>query len=67
MEEDDKYLAYFDKRYVETIEQENNTLRTKIYQLQNAFYAQQMKSSTLVEYLAKANNELRWHLSVLVL
>jgi hypothetical protein len=53
MEEDEKYLAYFDKRYVETIEQENQLFRTQIYQLQNALYTEQMKSSALVEYIAK--------------
>jgi hypothetical protein len=53
MEEDEKYLAYFDKRYVQTMEQENQLFRAQIYQLQNAFCSEQMKSSALVEYIAK--------------
>ena len=51
MIKDDQNLAYFDKRYVQTIEQENQSFRTQIYQLQNAFYNEQMKASALVEYI----------------
>jgi len=57
MEQDDKYLAYFDKRYVETIEKENYLLRTQIYQLQNALYLENIKSSTLEENIGKLNQE----------
>lgn len=57
MEQDDKYLAYFDKRYVETIEKENYLLRTQIYQLQNEFYIEKIKSSTLEENIVKLNQE----------
>jgi hypothetical protein len=53
MEKDDHYLAYFDKRYVQTIEEENQLFRREIYQLQNALYTEQIKSSALVEYIAK--------------
>ena len=57
MEEEDKYLAYFDKRYVDTIEQENQLLRTQIYQLHNAYYSELMKSSALEDSLNKKQKE----------
>jgi len=53
MEDDDKYLAYFDKRYVNSIEQENQLLRTQIYQLHNAYYNELMKSSALGDSINK--------------
>jgi hypothetical protein len=55
MIKDDQNLAYFDKRYVQTIEEENYSLRIQICQLQNAFYNEQMKASSLVEYITKLN------------
>ena len=57
IKEDDQYLAYFDKRYVETIEKENNLFRTQILQIQNAYLAEQMKSATLADYIQKLNKE----------
>ena len=49
LKEEDNNLAYFDKRYVQTLEQENYLFRTQIFNLQNAYYLEKMNSSTLVK------------------
>jgi len=54
-DEQDNYLAYFDKRYVETIEKENYLFRNQLFQLQNAYYIEQLKSASLEDNIGKSN------------
>jgi hypothetical protein len=53
MKKDDQHLSYFDKRYIQTIEEENNIFRNQIYALQNALYTEHMKTVALVDYIKK--------------
>jgi hypothetical protein len=49
MEIDDYHLATFDTRYVETLEQDNEMLRSQLAYFQNLYYTETIKSHTLVD------------------
>ena len=49
MDIDDFHLATFDSRYVESLEQENQMLRSQVAYFQNLYFTETIKSQTLVD------------------
>jgi hypothetical protein len=49
MKMDDMYLSTFDTRYVQTLEQECEMLRSQVAYLQNLYYTETIKSQTLAD------------------
>jgi hypothetical protein len=57
MEEEDHCLISIDGRYVQELEQANNELRMQLAQMQNAYYAECIKSQSLAQALQMVNNK----------
>jgi hypothetical protein len=57
MQEDDQYLASFDWRYVQQLEQENMSIRMQLNQLQCALFAEQTRVLTLFDSLKIVSQE----------
>jgi hypothetical protein len=57
IEEEERYLANFDSRYVETLEAENMNLRAQLAWFQNALSIEQIKSQALAEAFGKIKKE----------
>ena len=57
MQEDDQFLASFDWRYVQQLEQENTGFHMQISQLQSALFAEQTRVQTLFETLKIVSQE----------
>lgn len=56
-EEDDKYLATIDVRYVKTIEDENIMLRNQLAYFQNLYWSETIKTQSLTETIKKMTNK----------
>lgn len=57
MEEEDQCLISIDGRYVQELEQANAELRMQLAQMQNAYYAECIKSQSLAQALQMVNNK----------
>jgi hypothetical protein len=57
MEESDQFIASFDWRYVQQLEQENTGFHMQISQLQSALFAEQTRVQTLFETLKIVSQE----------
>ena len=57
MQEDDQFLASFDCRYVQQLEQENMAIRMQLSQLQSALFAEQTRVQTLFDSLKIVSQE----------
>ena len=57
MQEDDQFLASFDWRYVQQLEQENMSIRMQISHLQSALFAEQTRVQTLFDSLKIVSQE----------
>lgn len=57
MQEDDQFLASFDLRYVQQLEQENMAIRMQLSQLQSALFAEQTRVQTLFDSLKIVSQE----------
>ena len=55
MEEEDQCLISIDGRYVQELEQANAELRMQLAQMQNAYYAEYIKSQSLAQALQMVN------------
>jgi hypothetical protein len=52
MDIDDFHLATFDSRYVQSLEQENEMLRSQVAYFQNLYYTETIKTQTLMDTIA---------------
>jgi hypothetical protein len=57
MQEDDQFIASFDWRYVQQLEQENMSIRMQLSHLQSALFAEQTRVQTLFDSLKIVSQE----------
>ena len=57
MQEDDQFIASFDWRYVQQLEQENAGFHMQLIQLQSALFAEQTRVQTLFDSLKIVSQE----------